>query len=179
MIIYPNTVKRQGSVHTGIITLVIAIVIAALGAGIAIFMYSRNNSFYFIPIAFASFLSLGGLIMGTIDLIKGIQGHKIMRDGYKSSCEIVYIGHHSGHSNDRTGPYMIVQYNSQTNKQRLLKVGLNFKNVFRLSLGAVIECYILGEGCYINMKEEVKILKQPEKEMTIKDAFTSLFKDTR
>ena len=162
MIIYPNTVKRQGSVHTGIITLVIAIVIAALGAGIAIFMYTRDNSFYFIPIAIGAFLSLGGFITGIIDLAKGIQGHKIMRDGYKS-----------------TGPYMIVQYNSQTNKQRLLKVGLNYQNIFRLSLGAVIECYILGEGCYINMKEEVKILRQPEKEMTIKEAFTNLFKDTK
>ena len=157
----------------------IAIVIAALGAGIAIFMYTRDSSFYFIPIAIGAFLSLGGFIAGTIDLAKGIHGHKIMRDGYKSSCEIVYIGHHTSHSNDRTGPYMIVQYNSQTNQQRLLKVELNFKNAFRLNLGAVIECYILGEGCYINMKEEVKIIKQPEKEMTIKEAFTNLFKDTK
>ncbi len=179
MIIYPNTVKRQGNVLTGVITLVIAIVIAALGAGIAIFMYTRGSSFYFIPIAIGAFLSLGGFITGIIDLAKGIHGHKIMRDGYKSSCEIVYIGHHTSHSNDRTGPYMIVQYNSQTNKQHLLKVGLNYQNIFRLSLGAVIECYILGEGCYINMKEEVKILRQPEKEMTIKEAFTNLFKDTK
>ena len=178
MIIYPNTVKRQGSARTGIITLCIASMIASIGAVVAYFMFKGGSNFCYIPAIFAGILSIGGLISGTIDLIKGIKGLKIMRDGYKSRCEIVHIGRSTMNNNDRKGPYMIVKYRSQSNKERYLKVMLNFHNAYHLRMGMIIECYILNEGCYVNMQEEVKILEAPE-EMSIKDAITSLFKDTK
>ena len=56
MIIYPNTVKRQGNITTGVVTLIIALVIATIGAVVAIFLYRHDNSFFYLPIIFASFM---------------------------------------------------------------------------------------------------------------------------
>ncbi len=176
MVIYPNTVKRQGNLITGIITLIIATMIATIGAVVAFFLYRNNSPFFYIPIIFASIISIGGLAYGTLDLVKGIKGRQIMRDGYKGSCEIVIISYHSA-SHDTKGPYMIVKYKSESNTERLLRVALNFKNAYRLRLGMKIECYIHKEGCYVDTRDEVRIIEAPE-QMSIKDAFKSLFKDT-
>ena len=177
MLIIPNTVKKQGNVTTGIITLAIAVVIAAIGTAVAIFLKHSDNTYFYIPIIFAGFLSIGGLIMGTIDLLKGIKGLRVMRDGYQTSCEIVYIGHRSSTTSHGGGsPYMVVQYKSETNQDRLLRVYVNFSNVFRLRTGMKIECYVRGEDCYVNMKKEVRILEAPEQK-SIKETIKSLFKD--
>ena len=176
MIIYPNTVKRQGNIITGVVTLIIAVVIATIGAVVAIFLYRYDNPFFYLPIIFASFMSIGGLVFGAVDLIKGIKGRTIMRDGYKGSCEIVSISYHNG-SHDRTGPYMVVKYKGESNTERLLRVMLNYKNAYRLRFGMKIECYIYKEDCYVDTREEVKILEAPE-QMSLKDTFKSLFKDT-
>lgn len=178
MVIYPNTVKRQGSLTTGIITLIIAVIIAIIGVVVAIYLRQNNSHFFYVPIFFASIMSTGGLVFGTINVIKGIKGRAVMRDGYKTSCVIVSTGYCHSHS-ARKGPYIIVEYVSQTNQKRLLKVSPGFGDYTRLRMGATIECYVLGEDCYINTKEGIKVISEPEKEMTIKEAFTSLFKDTK
>ena len=177
MIIMPNTVKRQGNVTTGIITLCIAFIIASVSAVVAYFLFKAGTNFFYVPVVIGGFLSIGGIVMGTIEMVKGIKVLKVMRDGYKSSCKIVFIGHRTSATGNGGGsPYMVVQYKSQTNQERLLRVYLNFRNVFRLRLGMVIECYILNEDCYVNTKEEIKIIEAPE-EMSIKDTIKSLFKD--
>ena len=158
MVIYPNTVKRQGSLTAGIITLIIAVIIAIIGVVVAIHL--RQS-----------------LVFGIINVVKGIKGRAVMRDGYKGSCEIVSIRYSSA-SHDTTGPYMIVKYISESNTERLLRVALNYKNAYRLRFGMKIECYIHKETCYVDTREEIRILEAPE-EMSIKDTFKSLFKDTK
>ena len=177
MVIYPNSVKRQGNLITGVITLIIATMIATIGAVVAFFLYRNNSPFFYIPIIFASIMSIGGLVFGTINVVKGIKGRAVMRDGYKGSCEIVSIRYSSA-SHDTTGPYMIVKYISESNTERLLRVALNYKNAYRLRFGMKIECYIHKETCYVDTREEIRILEAPE-EMSIKDTFKSLFKDTK
>ena len=177
MVIYPNTVKRQGSLTAGIITLIIAVIIAIIGVVVAIYLRQNNSHFFYVPIFFASIMSTGGLVFGTINVVKGIKGRAVMRDGYKGSCEIVSIRYSSA-SHDTTGPYMIVKYISESNTERLLRVALNYKNAYRLRLGMKIECYIHKETCYVDTREEIRILEAPE-EMSIKDTFKSLFKDTK
>jgi hypothetical protein len=177
MVIYPNTVKRQGNIILGITEIIIAIVFSGIVIAVAAYMQNRGFPYYFIPYIFAVLILLGGSTMGAIDLIKGIRGRIVMRDGYKTSCVVVSKGYYHSHSN-RTGPYIVVEYVSQTNKKHMLRFSPGYHQYARIKMGATIECYVLGESCYINTKEEIKILSEPEKEMSIKDAFKSLFKDT-
>ena len=52
MLIIPNTVKKQGNVTTGIITLAIAVVIAAIGAAVAIFLKHSDNTYFYLILPF-------------------------------------------------------------------------------------------------------------------------------
>ena len=178
MVIYPNTVKRQGNIVLGIVEIIGVVVLASIIVAVAFYIQQKGFQYFFIPVIIAALVLITGLISGIIDLVRGLRGRRTMRDGYKTSCVIVSTGYYHSRS-ARKGPYIIVEYVGQTNQKHLLRVSPGFGDYARLRIGTTIECYVLGEDCYINTKEGIKVISEPEKEMTIKEAFTSLFKDTK
>ena len=178
MVIYPNAVKRQGNIVLGIVEIIGAMVFAGIIVAVTFYIQQKGFQYFFIPVIIAALVLITGLISGIIDLVRGLRGRRTMRDGYKTSCVIVSTGYYHSHS-ARKGPYIIVEYVSQTNQKHLLRVSPGLGDYTRLRIGTTIECYVLGENCYINTKEGIKVISEPEKEMTIKEAFTSLFKDTK
>ena len=169
----PTGIKNQGSIGGGIAMIVIGAVISTVGIFVAWYVISTQSmSILMIPVSFFYLISITSIICGVVTLVKGIKGRKIMEQGTKRPATIVdkyYTHSHQNHAN--VHHYIVISYKSDTNQERQLRVQLNNRNAYRLERGMTIECYVLGEDCYVDLKNEVRILKEPEGNEGFKNPF--------
>lgn len=162
-------VKTQGMVGIGIAFLIIGLVIASVGGFTIAFMlktvfssgFSGFLPMFIIPCIFFALIAGITIAVGVINLVKGLNGRRILTRGHKSSCTILekYYTHGYQH-HARITHYIIVKYKGDSGQEHHLRVQLDYRNSYRLEKGMVIECYILGEDAYIDLRQEVRIISE-------------------
>ena len=163
--------KTQGVISVGIAFIAIGLFIGSIGGFTIMFMLRTvmNSGFpsvfpmFLIPCSFFILISGATIAVGIINLVKGLKGRRILANGRKSSGKIMekyYTGGYRHHG--RITHYIIVRYKGESGQEHLLRVQLDYRNSYRLEKGMIIECYVLNEDAYVDLRQEVRIISEEE-----------------
>lgn len=142
-------VKQQVDMGSGIATLVIGLLAAAFV--LFAMLPSKDEidnagSFFIFPLIMIIAFGSLPIILGIVIAVKGAKQKSVLKYGKKGKCVVFNI------LRTRNGYQMIVMYNGESSIQYLLGVMVNYKVAAMLKEGTVIECYILGEDAYVDIK---------------------------
>lgn len=104
------------------------------------------------------------LIVGITSLTKGLKGYKSMKKGRKRECKIISL------ENSKQNTWykeLIVSYRGESGEKYEHVVPIFFAATHKLRVGQTIECYVLGDSCYIDTETPIKVLKEPEEELEL------------
>lgn len=142
-------VKQQVDMGSGIATLVIGL----LAAAFVLFAMlpskdeiANAGGFFMFPLIMIIVFGSLPIILGIVIAVKGAKQRSILKYGKKGKCVVFNI------LRTRNGYQMIVMYNGESSIQYLLGVMISYKVAAMLKEGTVIECYILGEDAYVDIK---------------------------
>lgn len=161
--------KTQGIISAGIIFIAVGAFIGSIGAFTLIFMlrtmthsgYSGFFPMFLFPFFFFFLISGATIVVGVINLVKGLKGRRILANGHKSQATILekyYTGGYRHHG--RITHYIVIKYKGDSGEERHLRVQLDYRNSYRLERGMIIECYVLGEDAYVDLRQEVRIISE-------------------
>ena len=105
-----------------------------------------------------SFIALLFTIVGIYSLVKGLTAYKSMSRGRKRGCKIVDIINSKVNSMYKE---ITVEYRGESGDKRRHIVPINFASASKLKVGQIIECYILKDGCYVDI-DHLVILQEPK-----------------
>ena len=95
-----------------------------------------------------------GFVVSLIMFINGLRSERVKKLGKLSKCKVFNI------ASSRRFTSMVVEYKSESGAIRKLSVPLTFSQIALFKPDMVIECYVLGEDCYVDMKniKEIKTI---------------------
>ena len=102
--------------------------------------------------------------IGIYSLISGLRAYKSMTKGRKRECLIVNIEVSKENSCYRE---ITVSYRGESGDKHESIVPIFFSDAQKLRVGQIIECYVLNENCYIDVDRPIKILKEPEEDLSL------------
>lgn len=147
--------KNQANGKGGILLIIMGLVSACFTVGwiIVAFHILPNNFpiFALIPACFVGLISLAFVGFGIWMLVKGGQSAKIKQDGRKSSCEIYNI------LRVKNGYQMVVTYKGESGTEYKQALYIGYQTAALFKPGMKIECYILGENCYVDPSHIVEV----------------------
>ena len=163
-------IKTQGNRRGGLVMLIFGIVCLVLTVTSALIFANALAGFYggsdvgmFSP--FPSPVLFTALGMGTISLIpitigliffiKGSKYASIQKKGRKSECRIHSIFH------AKAGYDMIVSFHGESGKEYFHAVSINYHDAATLKPDMIVECFVLGEDCYID-EQHIKVISDED-----------------
>ena len=141
-----NNGRYQGSVGGGVFFIIFSLVFMGVGFWmLSSFGFSSMTSLMFVVmIMIGAFM----LVVGIITVRRGKINQKVAQHGKRSTCivsEFRVIGHRYGHS-----IWMDVIYKDEHGIDRRYSASVGTDAITNLKKGMRIECYVLGNECYVD-----------------------------
>ena len=109
-------------------------------------------------IGFIAMIDVIFLFIGIYTLVSGLSAYKLLQKGRKRESKIINIVPSPSSTFHKE---MTVTYYGESGEKYEHIVPINVSIAKNLKVGQTIECYVMGETCYVDV-EHIKILKEPE-----------------
>ena len=148
--------KNQGNRRGGLILMgfgAFAILLMSLFAFIAINKIKDkiDLSIFITPFIMIGIMMLFPIVFGLITFLKGNKYIKVKKNGRKSICEVYNV------MRVKSGYSLVVSYRSDTGIEYKHMLYISYQTAMLLRPGMKIECYILGEDCYVDENNIVEV----------------------
>lgn len=159
----PEFKRSSGIIAFVIITLSLLIFTAICIALIFTFKDINSEQIGSI-ITIVSVIDVVLLLVAVHLLRKGLKGYKSIKMGRKKECKIIDIMESKINTWYKE---VTVSYRGESEEKYNHVVAIDVGRASKLQVGQIIECYVLGERCYIDVDQPIKIIKQPEEELKV------------
>ena len=151
--------KSSGSIGLGAFFIVISLILTGLLIyvfSLIIELYTKYDENYFtmangmtgFMAVVVSLMTPFVFVMGVLNIKKGLTDKKVKAHGKKSVCTIKEFK--VTHSRYSATIWMDVKFKTQSGKEDVYSARVHQDAINRFQQGMRVECYVLGENCYVD-----------------------------
>ena len=156
----PET-KRAGAIIIGSVCILSAILLVLIVVGVINGTSDFEEEQLGFAIAFVAIVCTALLAFGISTLVIGLRAYKSMKKGRAREGKIVDISNINGRYFYKA---VTISYYGESGEKYELVFDCNVTYAEKLKVGQYIECFVLGETCYVNT-DNIKVVREAEEEL--------------
>ncbi len=154
-------IKRTGAIIIGSVCILSAILIVLIFISIINSVNDFEKEDFGFVVAVLAIVCTALLAFGISTLVIGLKAYRSMKKGRAREGKIVDIS-------DINGRYfykaVTISYYGESGEKYELVFDCNVTYANKLKVGQYIECFVLGETCYVNT-DNIKVVREAEEEL--------------
>lgn len=153
--------KRTAAIVVGSVFILSALLFSLIVVGIINGVHNLTGEEIGFMIVFAALFCVLFLFFGIRSLVIGLKTYKKMKKGRIREAEVVDINPVKGSIFYKE---LTVSYYGESGEKYELLVIVNTAIVKTLEVGQYIQCYVLGETCYVDT-DNIKVIREKQEEI--------------